>query len=99
MYYYYYFEYFQVVVVLILDFDLYYFRLLFCCNGADGVLFPLFLCVVFEPVPDPEICTEFPALFTKSWFDILPELLLSTFSLVIGISVLSSTGLEFPVIA
>lgn len=98
MCYYYYFEYFQVVVVLILDFDLYYFRSLFCCDGANGV-FPLFLCVVFEPVPDPEICTEFPALFTKPWFDILPELLLSAFSLVIGINVLSSTGLEFPVIA
>ena len=97
MCYYHYFEYFPVVVVLILD--LYYFRLLFCCNGADEVLFPLFLCVVFEPVPDPEICTEFPALFTKPWFDILPELLLSAFSLVIGINVLSSTGLEFPVIA
>ena len=97
MCYYYYFEYFPVVVVLILD--LYYFRLLFCCNGADGVLSPLFLCVVFDPVPDPEICTEFPALFTKPWFDILPELLLSAFSLVIGINVLSSTGLEFPVIA
>ena len=97
MCYYYYFEYFPVVVVLILD--LYYFRLLFCCNGADGVLFPLFLCVVFDSVPDPEICTEFPALFTKPWFDILPELLLSAFSLVIGINVLSSTGLEFPVIA
>lgn len=97
MCYYHYSEYFPVVVVLILD--LYYFRLLFCCNGADGVLFPLFLCVVFDPVPDPEICTEFPALFTKPWFDILPELLLSAFSLVIGINVLSSTGLEFPVIA
>lgn len=97
MCYYHYSEYFPVVVVLILD--LYYFRLLFCCNGADGVLFPLFLCVVFEPVPDPEICTEFPALFTKPWFGILPELLLSAFSLVIGINVLSSTGLEFPVIA
>ncbi len=97
MCYYHYSEYFPVVVVLILD--LYYFRLLFCCNGADGILFPLFLCVVFEPVPDPEICTEFPALFTKPWFGILPELLLSAFSLVIGINVLSSTGLEFPVIA
>ena len=97
MCYYHYSEYFPVVVVLILD--LYYFRLLFCCNGADGILFPLFLCVVFEPVPDPEICTKFPALFTKPWFGILPELLLSAFSLVIGINVLSSTGLEFPVIA